>query len=80
MNGCFSKCGTDIVNNDLISAGFMKVGYFEVWDNNRPCPHMALSGLRGHPAKYTHVYFSFGETTDDCRVDISSLRKSLTNL
>lgn len=42
-NGCISSCGIDIVNNNDPPARFMKVGYFEAWNLDRPCLHMLVS-------------------------------------
>lgn len=42
-NGCIYNCGMDIVNNGEGPASFMRVGYFEAWNLDRPCLHMLVS-------------------------------------
>lgn len=42
-NGCIYNCGMDIVNNGSPPKTFIKVGYFEAWNLNRPCLHMRVS-------------------------------------
>lgn len=44
-NGCIYNCGMDIVNNDTPPDSFMTVGYFEAWNQDRPCLHMRVSDL-----------------------------------
>lgn len=44
-NGCIANCGMDIVNNDEPPANFMRVGYFEAFNLDRPCLHMLVSLL-----------------------------------
>jgi chitinase len=41
-NGCIASCGMDIVNNASPPASFMRVGYFEAWNLDRPCLHMLV--------------------------------------
>jgi chitinase len=41
-NGCISSCGIDIVNNDDPPQNFMRVGYFEAFNMERPCLHMLV--------------------------------------
>lgn len=45
-NGCIASCGLDIVNNDEPPGSFMRVGYFEAWNSDRPCLHMRVSAVR----------------------------------
>lgn len=41
-NGCIASCGMDIVSNGSPPASFMRVGYFEAWNLDRPCLHMLV--------------------------------------
>lgn len=41
-NGCIASCGMDIMNNDEPPANFMRVGYFEAFNLDRPCLHMLV--------------------------------------
>jgi chitinase len=42
-NGCVSGCNMAITNNAAPPASFMKVGYWEAWNGQRPCLHMKVS-------------------------------------
>ncbi|KAI8168833.1 glycoside hydrolase family 18 protein [Colletotrichum sp. SAR 10_70] len=41
-------------------AQFMKVGYYEAWNHQRPCPYMTPQQI---PSSYTHIHFSFTDIT-----------------
>jgi chitinase len=41
-NGCISSCGVEIVNNNNPPGNFMRVGYFEAFNLERPCLHMLV--------------------------------------
>ncbi|EXK32523.1 hypothetical protein FOMG_12692 [Fusarium oxysporum f. sp. melonis 26406] len=69
-NGCISNCGTDIVNNKSPPSSFMSVGYFEAWNQDRPCLWMDVSELKKR-SELTHVHFSFARLTDSFEVDVS---------
>lgn len=44
-NGCISNCGTQIVSS-AAPESFVKIGYFEAWNSQRPCLHMWVSDPR----------------------------------
>ncbi|EXM30032.1 hypothetical protein FOTG_05063 [Fusarium oxysporum f. sp. vasinfectum 25433] len=69
-NGCISNCGTDIVNNKSPPSSFMSVGYFEAWNQDRPCLWMDVSELEKR-TELTHVHFSFARLTESFEVDVS---------
>ncbi|RKK87458.1 hypothetical protein BFJ68_g3196 [Fusarium oxysporum] len=69
-NGCISNCGTDVVNNKSPPSSFMSVGYFEAWNQDRPCLWMDVSELEKR-SELTHVHFSFARLTDSFEVDVS---------
>lgn len=71
-NGCISNCGTDIVNNKSPPSSFMRVGYFEAWNEERPCLRMDVSELESM-TELTHVHFSFAKLTEDFEVDVSEV-------
>ncbi|KAM3566265.1 hypothetical protein ARSEF4850_000773 [Beauveria asiatica] len=68
-NGCIYNCGMDIVNNDTPPKSFIRVGYFEAWNLNRPCLHMRASQIDTN--RYTHIHFAFGNITNDYKADVS---------
>lgn len=59
-NGCVQNCGMDIVNNGSPPSSFMKVGYYEAWNRERPCLHMIPREI---PSSYTHIHYSFADIT-----------------
>ncbi|OBT40386.1 hypothetical protein VE00_10085 [Pseudogymnoascus sp. WSF 3629] len=71
INGCISNCGTAIVNNSNPPASFLKIGYFEAWNLERPCHRMDVSSI--DTSQYTHIHFAFAIVTDDYRVDIDAV-------
>ncbi|KAI8966243.1 class 5 chitinase 1 [Daldinia sp. FL1419] len=68
-NGCISNCGTDIVTSTAPDS-FIRVGYFEAWNTERPCLNMWPQSI---PAYYTHVHFAFANISSDYNVDISAV-------
>ncbi|KAH7159572.1 hypothetical protein B0J13DRAFT_592197 [Dactylonectria estremocensis] len=73
-NGCISNCGTEIVNNDSPPSSFIRVGYFEAWNNERPCLWMDASELQTMTS-LTHIHFAFARLTANFQVDISHVSK-----
>ncbi|KAH6688599.1 hypothetical protein F5X68DRAFT_168527 [Plectosphaerella plurivora] len=69
-SGCISNCGTG-VTNIVKPRSFMKVGYFEGWNMERPCLHMDVSQI---PASYTHIHFAFGDVLADFSVSVSRVK------
>ncbi|KAK3295828.1 glycoside hydrolase superfamily [Chaetomium fimeti] len=66
--GCISNCGTEIAKSPSAPAEFLKVGYFQSYNLERPCLNMRADQI---PSGYSHVHFSFGGITDDFAVDLS---------
>jgi len=62
QNGCISNCGTDIVSSDAPSSRFT-VGYFEGFNEQRPCLNMDASEIPLDA--YTHLHFGFASLTDN---------------
>ncbi|KAJ5219441.1 uncharacterized protein N7498_001540 [Penicillium cinerascens] len=69
-NGCISNCGTAIVQSDA-PAEFMKVAYWEAFDQSRPCLNSPVSTLAD--SDYTHVHLAFAEVTSDFKVNVSGI-------
>ncbi|KAL1966730.1 hypothetical protein VTN77DRAFT_3927 [Rasamsonia byssochlamydoides] len=65
-NGCISNCGTEIVAS-APPASFARMGYFESFNNERPCLYMSPSDI---PSYYTHVHFAFANITSDYDVSV----------
>ncbi|OKL56103.1 hypothetical protein UA08_08663 [Talaromyces atroroseus] len=69
-NGCISNCGADIIYSDP-PAEFLKIGYFEGYDWQRPC--LAESILSVDTSKYTHIHLAFATLNADFSVNVSSM-------
>jgi chitinase len=72
-NGCISNCGTEIIIGDA-PAQYLKIGFFEGYDTQRPCLNERLSALDLSP--YTHIFLSFAAITPDFDIDVSSIQSS----
>lgn len=77
-DGCISHCGTDIVNNDDGPDQFIKIGYFEAWNNERDCLNMDVTSFDS--STYTHLHFAFAEITSSYDVDISRVEDQFKKL
>ena len=69
-NGCISNCGTKIVESDAPSH-FMKVGYFEGYDESRPCLSSSVASIAD--SDYTHVHLGFAGLTPDFKVNVTDI-------
>lgn len=69
QNGCIGNCGMAIMNNKSPPRQFISVGYFEAWNDNRPCVRMDVDEIpRG---AYSHVHFAFADISTNYEVSIS---------
>ncbi|KAI3341076.1 glycoside hydrolase superfamily [Ustulina deusta] len=69
-NGCSISCGRDIKNNDEAPASFIKVGYYESWNMDRPCLKLKAKSLASMGKSYTHIHWGFGKISEDLDVSI----------
>lgn len=67
-NGCISNCGTDVIIGDAPKDAY-NIAYFEAFDWDRPCLHMAADQI--DTALYTHAHYSFAVLTEDLSVSIN---------
>lgn len=73
-HGCVQNCGTEIVNNGQAPEKFYKLGYFEGWNQDRPCLHMDVRSTKNHKQVRTFCCgsldfgASFGQLRLWCRV------------
>jgi chitinase len=56
-NSCVASCGMTITNNASPPSSFMRVGYFEAWNLDRPCLHMLPRQI--DLKFYTHLVRSY---------------------
>ncbi|KAH7317180.1 hypothetical protein B0I35DRAFT_504621 [Stachybotrys elegans] len=68
-NGCVQNCGMELKPGSP-PAQFIKVGYYEAWNHERPCLHMTPQQI---PSGYTHIHFSFAEITPSFGVSLGRL-------
>ncbi|KAL6857694.1 hypothetical protein ACO1O0_005136 [Amphichorda felina] len=71
-NGCVSHCGTNITYSKDDPATPRYIGYFEAWNQDRPCLNMMPSSI---PSGYADVHFAFANITTDYKVDVSGYQK-----
>ncbi|CAI6341433.1 unnamed protein product [Periconia digitata] len=71
-NSCISSCGLEITNNGSPPSSFMRIGYFEGWNLDRPCLHMLPRHI--DTSFYTHLHFAFGGITSSFEVDMSKMK------
>ncbi|KAF3401943.1 hypothetical protein F1880_009951 [Penicillium rolfsii] len=69
-NGCISNCGTEIVISDA-PVTFMKVGYFEGFNTDRPCLNESVLDIEY--AQYTHIHLAFGTITSDFDINVTAI-------
>jgi hypothetical protein len=72
-NGCISNCGMDIIPGDKPPAEYRSVGYFEAWNDNRPCLWMEATDI--DPKKYTHIHFAFARLKADFSIDVAYVQR-----
>ncbi|KAF7562274.1 hypothetical protein G7046_g1854 [Stylonectria norvegica] len=62
--GCIANCGTAVVGNSKKPVEFLRVGYFQGYNFDRPCLNMDVSKLTGVKSTYTHIHFAFSGLTN----------------
>ncbi|KAJ5926897.1 killer toxin alpha/beta [Penicillium verrucosum] len=68
-NGCISNCGTNITKSRYTPETFMKVGYYETWNYDRPCLNLRVADVGVN--EYTHIHWAFAEITEDFDIKIN---------
>lgn len=68
--GCISNCGTKIVESEA-PAQFMKVGYFEAYDQSCPCLSDDILSMSG--SYYTHVHLGSAGLAPDFEVNVTEI-------
>jgi hypothetical protein len=62
-NGCFSNCGTNIINNKDGPDLFARIAYFEAWNTaKRNCSTLDADDIPNH---FTHVHYAFVDLSPD---------------
>ncbi|KAL2799896.1 glycoside hydrolase superfamily [Aspergillus keveii] len=55
--GCISNCGFDIIDNSDPPAEFMRIGYYESFNFDRPCLNLRAKHINVND--YTHIHWGF---------------------
>ncbi|POR35152.1 Killer toxin alpha/beta [Tolypocladium paradoxum] len=71
-NGCVSHCGTKIVSGGSGPGSFIKIGYYESWNWDRPCLNMRADSI---DTSYTHAHWGFGTVGPSFGVSINDTYK-----
>ncbi|RJE17560.1 hypothetical protein PHISCL_10105 [Aspergillus sclerotialis] len=87
-DGCISNCGTEIKDNSGYPSDLpMAVGYYEAFNNQRPCLTLSVEAIKTQrvigysdphdlniDVLWSHVHFAFANVTEDFDVDVSSVK------
>ncbi|KAF3063036.1 hypothetical protein CFAM422_010321 [Trichoderma lentiforme] len=74
QNGCISNCGSDIISSGAPSEVY-NIAYFEAFDWQRPCLHMAVSDI--DTSAYSHVHFAFVTLNKDFSINVTGVADQL---
>ncbi|KAL2843901.1 glycoside hydrolase superfamily [Aspergillus pseudoustus] len=55
--GCISNCGLDIIDNSEPPAEFMRIGYYESFNFDRPCLNLRAKHINVND--YSHIHWGF---------------------
>ncbi|KAJ1964543.1 hypothetical protein GGI12_001354 [Dipsacomyces acuminosporus] len=74
--GCYSNCENKFIKGSP-PASFLRIGYFETWNHNRPCNRMKIANI--NTASYSHIHLAFGGINPNFGVDIASMDKDFSD-
>ncbi|KAL5332270.1 hypothetical protein BJX70DRAFT_407840 [Aspergillus crustosus] len=69
ITGCISKCGLDIIGQSDPPAEFLRIGYYESFNFDRPCLNLRAAHIR--PEEYSHVHWGFASIDDTFHVYVN---------
>ncbi|KAL4932909.1 glycoside hydrolase superfamily [Aspergillus undulatus] len=67
--GCISNCGMDILDNSEAPAEFMRIGYYESFNLDRPCLNLRAAHIKVHD--YTHIHWGFATIDTTFRIGVN---------
>ncbi|RDW74489.1 uncharacterized protein DSM5745_07151 [Aspergillus mulundensis] len=67
--GCISNCGMDIVDNSPPPGEFMRIGYYESFNLDRPCLNLLAAHINVND--YSHIHWGFASVSRDFRISIN---------
>ncbi|KAL7946919.1 class V chitinase Chi100 [Trichoderma barbatum] len=73
-NGCISNCDSDIISSGAPTEIY-SIAYFEAFDWQRPCLHMAVSDIDS--STYSHIHFSFITLNKDFSINVTGVADQL---
>ncbi|KAL4958341.1 glycoside hydrolase superfamily [Aspergillus filifer] len=71
--GCISNCGMDIVDNSEPPAEFMRIGYYESFNLDRPCLNLRAAHIKVHD--YSHIHWGFATIDPSFRIGVNDTHK-----
>lgn len=69
LRGCISNCGLSIIDNSEKPAEFMRIGYFEAFNLDRPCLNLLAAHIKVND--YTHINWGFATINDKYEISIN---------
>ncbi|KAL4903783.1 hypothetical protein BDW74DRAFT_168670 [Aspergillus multicolor] len=67
--GCISNCGMEIVDNSPPPGEFMRIGYYESFNLDRPCLNLLAAHIR--VSDYSHIHWGFASVSRDFQISIN---------
>ncbi|KAL4816487.1 glycoside hydrolase superfamily [Aspergillus spinulosporus] len=68
-NGCISNCGMEIVNNSPPPTEFMRIGYYESFNLDRPCLNLQAAHIKVND--YSHIHWAFVSINNDFQISVN---------
>ncbi|KAI9374889.1 glycoside hydrolase superfamily [Aspergillus egyptiacus] len=69
QKGCISNCGMDILDNSEAPAEFMKIGYYQSFNFQRPC--LTLHAADIDVDDYSHIHWAFATINSTFHIGIN---------
>ncbi|KAL5042360.1 hypothetical protein BDW71DRAFT_211300 [Aspergillus fruticulosus] len=67
--GCISNCGVEIVDNSPPPTEFMRIGYYESFNLDRPCLNLRAAHIKVND--YTHIHWAFVSISSDFQISVN---------
>ncbi|CBF79744.1 hypothetical protein AN7613.2 [Aspergillus nidulans FGSC A4] len=67
--GCISNCGMEIVDNSPPPTEFMRIGYYESFNLDRPCLNLHAAHIKVND--YSHIHWAFVSINSDFQISVN---------
>jgi hypothetical protein len=67
--GCISNCGMEIVDNSPPPTEFMRIGYYESFNLDRPCLNLQAAHIKVND--YSHIHWAFVSISSDFQISVN---------